>query len=170
MWISIHSQIGQAAHVILPAVESGEMNLTSMNGERRMRLVEKYMDGPGSAKPDCLIAAGIAQNLERVLREQGRNDYADQFKGYDWKTEEDAFMDGYHANTGKIVTYERLRAMGNNGVQEPVVDFKDGKLVGTKRLYADGKFDRHGRDDKKALFCAGAWRGLAGARQGIAEG
>ena len=156
----IHSQIGQAAHVILPAVESGEMNLTSMNGERRMRLVEKYMDGPGSAQPDCLIAAGLAQHLERVLREQGRNEYADQFKGYDWKTEEDAFMDGYHANTGKIVTYDRLRAMGNNGVQEPVVDFKDGKLVGTKRLYADGKFDRHGREDKKALFCAGAWRGL----------
>ncbi len=156
----VHSQIGQAAHVILPAVESGEMNLTSMNGERRMRLVEKYMDGPGSAMPDCLIAAGIAQNLERVLREGGRAAYADQFKGYDWKSEEDAFMDGYHANTGKIVTYERLRAMGNNGVQEPVVDFKDGKLVGTKRLYADGNFDRHGRKDKKALFCAGAWRGL----------
>jgi arsenite oxidase large subunit len=54
----IHSQIGQAAHVILPAVESGEMNLTSMNGERRMRLVERYMDRPGQAKPDCLIAAG----------------------------------------------------------------------------------------------------------------
>jgi arsenite oxidase large subunit len=48
----IHTQIGQSAHVILPAVESGEMNLTSMNGERRMRLVEKYMDGPGSSKPD----------------------------------------------------------------------------------------------------------------------
>ena len=63
----VHSQIGQAAHVILPAVESGEMNLTSMNGERRMRLVEKYMDGPGSAKPDCMIAAGIAQHLEKVL-------------------------------------------------------------------------------------------------------
>ncbi len=156
----VHSQIGQAAHVILPAVESGEMNLTSMNGERRMRLVEKYMDGPGSAKPDCMIAAGIAQHLEKVLREQGRKDYADQFKGYNWKSEEDAFMDGYHANTGKIVTYDRLRTMGNNGVQEPVVDFKDGKLVGTKRLYADGKFDRHGRKDGKALFCAGAWRGL----------
>jgi arsenite oxidase large subunit len=156
----IHSQIGQTAHVILPAVESGEMNLTSMNGERRMRLVEKYMDGPGSSKPDCLIAAALAQHLERVLREEGRNEYADQFKGYDWKTEEDAFMDGYHANTGQIVTYERLRAMGNNGVQEPVVGFEDGKLVGTKRLYADGKFDRHGREDKKALFCGGSWRGL----------
>jgi arsenite oxidase large subunit len=159
----IHSQIGQAAHVILPAVESGEMNLTSMNGERRMRLVEKYMDGPGSAKPDCLIAAGLAQNLERVLREEGRTDYADQFKGYDWASEEDAFMDGYHANTGAIVTYDRLRAMGNNGVQEPVVGYEDGKLVGTKRLYADGQFDRHGREDKKALFCAGAWRGLQAA-------
>ena len=159
----IHSQIGQAAHVILPAVESGEMNLTSMNGERRMRLVEKYMDGPGSAKPDCLIAAGLAQNLERVLREEGRTDYADQFKGYDWASEEDAFMDGYHANTGEIVTYDRLRAMGNNGVQEPVVGYEDGKLVGTKRLYADGQFDRHGREDKKALFCAGAWRGLQAA-------
>ena len=81
--------------------------------------------------------------------DRAESDYADQFKGYDWKSEEDAFMDGYHANTGKIVTYDRLRAMGNNGVQEPVTDFKDGKLVGTKRLYADGKFDRHGRKDKQ---------------------
>ena len=156
----IHSQIGQAAHVILPAVESGEMNLTSMNGERRMRLVEKYMDGPGSSQPDCMIAAKLAQALERVLTEDGRADYAAQFKGYDWASEEDAFMDGYHANTGMIVTYDRLRAMGNNGVQEPVTGYEGDKLIGTLRLYADGKFDRHGREDKKALFCAGAWRGL----------
>ncbi|MCE6950857.1 molybdopterin-dependent oxidoreductase [Cereibacter sphaeroides] len=119
----IHTQIGQQAHVILPAVESGEMNLTSMNGEGRMRLVEKYMDALGSVKPDCLIAAGIAQALERVLTEDGRADYAAQFKGYDWATEEDAFMDGYHANTGQIVTYDRLREMGNNGVQEPVTGY-----------------------------------------------
>jgi arsenite oxidase large subunit len=152
----IHTQIGQQAHVILPAVESGEMNLTSMNGERRMRLVEKYMDGPGSAKPDCLIAAGIAQHLERVLREEGRDAYADQFQGYDWQTEEDAFMDGYHSGNPEV-TYDRLRAMGNNGVQEPVVGFEDGKLVGTKRLYADGTF---GTADGKARFCGGAWRGL----------
>jgi arsenite oxidase large subunit len=154
----IHSQIGQAAHVILPAVEAGEMNLTSMNGERRLRLTEKYMDAPGSARPDCLIAAGIAQNLERVLREQGRDEYADQFKGYDWKTEEDAFMDGYHSANPEV-TYERLRAMGTNGVLEPVVGFADGKLIGTERLYAAGVFTRHGREDGKALFCMGEWRG-----------
>ena len=28
-----------------------------------------------------------------------------------------------------FVTYERLRAMGTNGFQEPAVDFKDGKIV-----------------------------------------
>ena len=158
----IHSQIGQAAHVILPAVESGEMNLTSMNGERRLRLTEKYMDAPGSARPDCLIAAGIAQNIERVLREDGRNDYADQFKGYDWATEEDAFMDGYNKGNPDV-TYERLRTMGNNGVLEPVVGFADGKLVGTNRLYEDGVFTRHGREDGKALFCMGEWRGWQAA-------
>lgn len=155
----IHSQIGQQAHVILPAVESGEMNLTSMNGERRLRLVEKYMDGPGQSMPDCLIAARMANHLERVLREGGRAEYADQFKGYDWQTEEDAFMDGYNQGNPEV-TYDRLRAMGNNGVQEPVTGFADGKLVGTPRLYEDGVFNRHGREDGKALFMASGWRGL----------
>ncbi|MEP3278584.1 MAG: arsenate reductase (azurin) large subunit [Stappiaceae bacterium] len=152
----IHSQIGQAAHIILPAVESGEMNLTSMNGERRLRLTEKYMDGPGSAQPDCLIAAKFAQHLERVLTEMGKPDYAAQFKGYDWKTEEDAFMDGYNKGNPDV-TYDRLRVMGTNGVQEPVTGYANDKLVGTERLYTDGKF---GAADGKARFCAGAWRGL----------
>jgi arsenite oxidase large subunit len=109
--------------------------------------------------PDCLIAARIANHMERVLREQGQGKYADQFKGFDWKTEEDAFMDGYHghAGGGKFVTYERLRAMGTNGFQEPAVDFKDGKLIGTKRLFADGKFNSK---DGKATFMATKWRGL----------
>jgi len=156
----IHSQIGQNAHVILPACESNEMNLTSMNGERRLRLSERYMDPLGNSKPDCLIAAEMAQHMERVLREMGNDAYADQFKGYDWKTEEDAFMDGFNKGNPEV-TYERLRAMGNNGVQEPVVGFENGQLVGTPRLYADGKFDRHGREDKKALFCAAQWRGYA---------
>jgi arsenite oxidase large subunit len=154
-----HSQIGQSAHVILPACESNEMNLTSMNGERRLRLSEKYMDRYGNSLPDCLIAAKLAQNMERVLREMGEDAYADQFKGYDWETEEDAFMDGYNGGNPDV-TYDRLREMGNNGVLEPVQGYENGKLVGTERLYGDGKFTRHGRDDKKALFIAAQWRGL----------
>ena len=155
----IPTKIGAASHVWLPAAESGEMNLTSMNGERRMRLVERYMDPPGVSKPDCMIAAGLAQNMEQVLREMGDAKYADQFKGYDWKSEEDAFMDGYTKNAkgGEFVTYDRLRAMGNNGFQEPATAFEGGKIVGTKRLYTDGKF---GTKDGKATFLETKWRGL----------
>ncbi|WP_088343886.1 MULTISPECIES: arsenate reductase (azurin) large subunit [Rhodomicrobium] len=155
----VPTQIGQACHVWLPAATSGEMNLTSMNGERRMRITERYMDPPGQSMPDCLIAARIANHMERVLRAMGDAKYADQFKGFDWKTEEDAFMDGYHANEkgGKFVTYERLKAMGTNGFQEPATDFKDGKIIGTKRLFADGKF---GTKDGKAIFFEAQWRGL----------
>jgi arsenite oxidase large subunit len=155
----VPSQIGQNAHVVLAACEANEMNLTSMNGERRLRLSEKYMDPFGTSKPDCLIAAEIAQNMERVLRASGNDAYADQFKGYDWNTEEDAFMDGYNKGNPDV-TYERLRAMGNNGVLEPVVGYEDGKLIGTERLYSNGEF---GTADKKARFCAAGWRGWQAA-------
>jgi arsenite oxidase large subunit len=47
--------------------------------------------------------------------------------------------------------------MGTNGFQEPAVDFKDGKIVGTKRLFADGKFNSK---DGKATFMETSWRGL----------
>jgi arsenite oxidase large subunit len=153
------TKIGEACHVILPAGTSGEMNLTSMNGERRMRLTEKYMDPPGQALPDCLIAARLAQHLERAFRETGDQEAADKFKGYDWQTEEDAFMDGYHQHAagGEFVTYDRLRAMGTNGFQEPAVGFENGQIVGTKRLYTDGKFST---EDGKAHFMQTQWRGL----------
>ena len=208
----VPTQIGQACHVWLPAATAGEMNLTSMNGERRMRLTERYMDPPGQAMPDCLIAARLANHMERVFREMGKGDQADKFKGFDWKTEEDAFMDGYHQHEkgGEFVTYARLRAMGTNGFQEPATGLEGmgatsagtttgkagaaagmvvggtaiegarGKepveqttpaaavqpgvgsggterIIGTKRLYADGKFNTK---DGKAVFMETPWRGL----------
>jgi arsenite oxidase large subunit len=151
--------IGEACHVVLPAATSGEMNLTSMNGERRMRLTERYMDPPGQAMPDCLIAARLADHLEATFRAAGDAATADKFKGFDWQTEEDAFMDGYHQNAagGEFVTYERLRAMGTNGFQEPATGFENGEIVGTKRLYEDGNFST---EDGKAHFMPTTWRGL----------
>jgi arsenite oxidase large subunit len=153
------TRIGEACHVILPAATSGEMNLTSMNGERRMRLTERYMDPPGQAMPDCLIAARLANHLEQAFRAAGDAATADKFTGFDWQTEEDAFMDGYHQNAGggEFVTYERLRALGTNGFQEPAVGFENGEIVGTQRLYTDGTF---GTEDGRAHFMASEWRGL----------
>jgi len=158
----VPSAIGSCAHVVLSAATSGEMNLTSMNGERRLRLTERYMDPPGHALPDCMIVARLAQALEASWRVAGRPDIADRFRGYDWRSEEDAFMDGYHRHEegGGFVTYSRLRAMGTNGVQAPARGFEDDRIVGTQRLYEHGAFDR---PDGRAEFRTTQWRGLQAA-------
>ena len=50
-----------------------------MNGERRMRLSEKFMDAPGTAKPDCLIAARIANTLKAMYETDGNTEMAKRF-------------------------------------------------------------------------------------------
>ena len=156
----VPTKIGQACHVWLPGATAGEMNLTSMNGERRLRLTERYMDPPGQAMPDCLIAARFANNLERVFREMGKSDVADKFKGFDWKTEEDAFMDGYHghAKGGEFVTYERLARHGHQ--RRPGARDRRSRTASSserKRLFTDGVFST---EDGKARFMDAPWRGL----------
>ena len=89
------TMLADAAHLMLPAAHPGETNLTSMNGERRLRLSQKFMDPPGSAKADCLIAADIANALKKMYETSGNGDMAKRFAGFDWKTEEDAFNDGF---------------------------------------------------------------------------
>lgn len=161
------TMFAEAAHLLLPAAHPGEMNLTSMNGERRIRLSEKFMDPPGSAKPDCLIAADIANAIKALYETEGNEEMVARFSGFDWKTEEDAFEDGFRragvaeidsqgGPTGDLVTYDRLRDMGNDGVQLPVVEYTDGKLIGTEMLYTDGKFST---DDGLAHFLPTPWGG-----------
>ena len=132
------TKLAEAAHLLLPAAHPGEMNLTSMNGERRLRLSEKFMDPPGEAKPDCLIAAHIANTIKAMYQKDGNAEMVKRFSGFDWKTEEDAFNDGFRragqpgagpidsqgGDTGNLATYERLRdggqqrrAVADQGVQ-----------------------------------------------------
>ena len=165
------TKLAEAAHMMLPAAHPGEMNLTSMNGERRLRLSEKFMDAPGSAKPDCLIAADIANTLKALYAQAGNAEMAARFDGFDWKTEEDAFNDGFRRagrpgvgpidsqgrDTGYLATYALLRSAGNNGVQLPIKEVKDGKMIGTAMHYTDGKFDTK---DGKASFKPAPWNGL----------
>jgi arsenite oxidase large subunit len=162
------TKFSDAAHLLLPAAHPGEMNLTAMNGERRMRLSERFMDPPGDAKPDCLIAADIANTLKAMYDKEGNAKMAKRFAGFDWKTEEDAFNDGFRkpagidsqgGPTGDLATYDRLRAMGTNGVQLPIKEYKDGQLIGTEMIYTDYKFDTK---DGKAHFLPSPWTGLPG--------
>jgi arsenite oxidase large subunit len=162
------TKFAESSHMILPAAHPGEMNLTSMNGERRLRLSERFMDPPGVAKPDCMIAADMANTLKRLYEAEGNAEMAQRFSGFDWQSEEDAFDDGFRmahekeidsqgGPTGHLATYERLRAAGTNGVQLPIKEYSDGKLIGTEMLYSDGKFDT---DDGKAHFQPSPWNGF----------
>jgi len=136
-----------------------------------MRLSQKFMDPPGSARPDCLIAAGIANTLKAMYGKEGNAKMADRFKGFDWKSEEDAFNDGFRmmgakdvggvihsqgGDTGNLATYALLAKAGNNGVQLPIKEVKGDKLVGTEMLYTD----KFGTDDGLAHFKPSPWKGL----------
>jgi arsenite oxidase large subunit len=165
------TMLADAAHLMLPAAHPGEMNLTSMNGERRMRLSQRFMHPPGSAKPDCLIAADIANTMKKLYQAEGKQDMVKRFSGFDWKTEEDAFNDGFRqagqagappidsqgGGTGNLATYALLAKAGNNGVQLPIKEVKGDKLIGTEMHYMDGKFDTK---DGKAEFKPSPWPGL----------
>jgi arsenite oxidase large subunit len=165
------TKLAEAAHMLLPSTHPGEMNLTSMNGERRLRLSQKFMDAPGEALPDCLIAAKVANTMKALYQSEGNAAMVKRFSGFDWNTEEDAFNDGFRragqpgvepidsqgGNTGNLATYALLREAGTNGVQLPIQRVEGKKLIGTPMIYADNKFDT---EDGKAHFKPSTWKGL----------
>ena len=134
--IYLRTPIGSTyADIVLPAATWGEEDFTRSNGERRLRLYQKFYDPPGEAKPDWWIAAQIAKRMG--------------FKGYDWKDSNDVFEESarfgrksrtnYHPlvwlakKQGKRA-HDLLREYGTTGIQCPI-RYEGGKLVGTKRLH-----------------------------------
>jgi arsenite oxidase large subunit len=158
------------AHLVLPAAQWGEMNLTSINGERRLRLYEKFMDPPGEAIPDWAIMARFARRLRRLYLDDNNTLMANRFLDYEWRSGEDVFIharyqfkgDGADAAEGYAgVTYDLLRKLGTNGIQTPV-RFVNGVPTGTVRLHEDGRFRT---PSGKARFVSASrpWPGYASA-------
>ncbi len=136
------------AHLVLPAAQWGEMNLTSINGERRLRLYPKFMDPPGEAVADWRIIARFAQRLRQLYLDDKNPLMANRFLDYDWRSDEDVFIHARYQFKGDAsdpmegyagVTYELLRKLGNNGIQTPV-RLVNGTPVGTVRMHENGKF------------------------------
>jgi arsenite oxidase large subunit len=136
------------AHLVLPAAQWGEMNLTSINGERRLRLYPKFMDAPGNAIPDWAILARFARRLRALYAAENNPLMANRFLDFEWRTDEDVFIharysfkgddsDGLEGYAG--VTYDLLRKLGNNGIQTPV-RIVAGTPVGRVRMHEDGRF------------------------------
>ena len=158
------------AHLVLPAAQWGETNLTSINGERRLRLYPKFMDAPGDAIADWAILARFAKKLRTLYLADKNPLMANRFMDFDWRTDEDVFIharytfkgdgnDGIEGYAG--VTYDLLRKLGNNGIQTPV-RLVAGTPVGTVRMHEDGRFST---PSGKARFIPSPqpWPGYASA-------
>lgn len=137
------------AHLVLPAAQWGEMNLTSINGERRLRLYERFMDPPGEAIPDWAIMARFGRRMRELYLADRNPQMANRFLDYDWKGDEDVFIharyqfkgDGSDPMEGYAgMTYGLLRDLGNNGIQTPV-RMINGVPSGTVRMFEDGRFN-----------------------------
>jgi arsenite oxidase large subunit len=124
------------ADIVLPAATWGEETFTRANGERRIRLYNKFYDAPGAAKPDWWIVAQIAKRMG--------------FEGFDWENSNEVLEEGARFSRGsrkdffmvKVVAqregktlHEKLGEFGTNGIQGPVLLRDDGTLEGTKRLH-----------------------------------
>ena len=123
------------ADLVLPAAGWGECDLTRSNGERRLRLYQKFYDPPGAAKPDWWIVAQIAQRMG--------------FEGFDWQDANDVFEESARFGRGSRTDYyplvwlakqkgmrghDLLKTYGTTGIQCPI-RYEDGALVGTVRLH-----------------------------------
>lgn len=158
------------AHLVLPAAQWGEMNLTSINGERRLRLYQRFMDPPGDAVADWAIMGKFARRLNRLYKDDRNPLMANRFLDFDWRGDEDVFIDARYSFKGDGndpmegyagVTYALLKQLGNNGIQTPV-RFVNRVPAGTIRMHEDGKFYT---PSGKARFIAAPrpWPGYASA-------
>jgi len=142
------TETARSAHLVYPAATWGEMDLTSINGERRLRLYQKFMDPPGVALPDWRILALAARRLKALYEADGNRPMAGRFLDFDWQGDEEVFIQARYQFTGQLgdpqegyagVTYELLRRLGTNGIQTPTRVIS-GRPVGTVRLHEDGRF------------------------------
>ncbi|MBI1384369.1 MAG: arsenate reductase (azurin) large subunit [Rhizobiales bacterium] len=156
------------AHLVLPAAQWGEMNLTSINGERRLRLHQRFMDPPGEAMADWRILATFARELRQLYLTEGDTALANRFRDFDWETDEAVFIDARHTFKGDGsdpmegyagVDYAMLRDLGTNGLQTPTRVI-DGQVVGSVRMHEHGRFST---PSGKARFIPASppWEGYA---------
>ena len=154
----------------LPAAGWGEMPGTRWNGERRLRLSDRFMDPPGEARPDWWVIAQVAQRLG--------------FEGYDWADENEIFVaaaglpsdydvtalgdelqdeSANHTSHEAVViaaelqgktAYDIMRELGTNGVQLPARLDAEGNVIGTPRIHGAGEFDTV---SGKAMFLNVGW-------------
>ncbi|MEG3638733.1 arsenate reductase (azurin) large subunit [Magnetococcus sp. PR-3] len=126
----------QLADIVFPAATWGEEPFMRANGERRLRLYDKFYDPPGEAKPDWWIIAQLGKRMG--------------FPGYDWAdsnavaeessrfsrgSRKDFHMVKVAAHQEGKTLHQKMRELGGEGIQGPVLLNDRGELEGTVRLH-----------------------------------
>lgn len=144
---------GHFADIVFPAATWGEEDFMRANGERRLRLYQKFYDAPGNAKPDWWIIAQLATRMG--------------FDGFDWKNSNEVAEEASRFSRGsrkdfhmiKVAAHkegktlhQKMREFGTDGIQGPVFyNYDTQELVGTKRLHdttmSDAELDKKGLTD-----------------------
>ncbi len=139
------------ADIVFPASTWGEEDFARANGERRIRLYQKFYDAPGDAKPDWWIISRLAQKMG--------------FKGYDWNDSNQVCEESSRSSRGNRKAYhmikiaahregktlhQKLAELGTEGIQGPTfLNYETGELLGTVRLHnttmTQEQIEREGR-------------------------
>lgn len=125
------------ADIVFPAATWGEVDFMRANGERRLRLYQKFNDAPGQAKPDWWIVSQLAQRMGfDGFDWENSNDVAEEASRFSRGSRKDFHMIKVAAHAEGKTLHEKLREYGTTGIQGPVFYNYDTKqLVGTKRLH-----------------------------------
>tara|TARA_R110002167_G_scaffold120730_5_gene298744 strand:+ start:4679 stop:7387 length:2709 start_codon:yes stop_codon:yes gene_type:complete len=128
---------GHFADIVFPAATWGEEDFMRANGERRLRLYQKFYDAPGNAKPDWWIIAQLATRMGfDGFDWKNSNEVAEEASRFSRGSRKDFHMIKVAAHAEGKTLHQKLAEFGTDGIQGPVFYNYDTKeLVGTKRLH-----------------------------------
>lgn len=102
----IETEMNEFADVVFPAATWGETEGILSSVDRRLRLLQKFMDPPGEARPDWWVVAQVARAMG--------------LKSFDWKSPREIWDEVRVQNDWvKDITWDMLEKAGTNGVQWP---------------------------------------------------
>lgn len=125
------------ADIIFPAATWGEEDFLRANGERRVRLYQKFYDAPGAAKPDWWIIANLAKRMGfDGFDWQNSNEVAEEAVRFTRGSRKDFFAVKKLAYDEGKTLHQKVREFGTTGIQCPVMLADDNRtLIETKRLH-----------------------------------
>jgi anaerobic selenocysteine-containing dehydrogenase len=130
----------ERADVVFPAATWGEWDTIQASEDRRLHLMQGFMDPPGEAKPDWWIVAQLAKRMG--------------YSGFDWKDEWEIYDEVRAKTKGSFtsdlseISRSMLERAGSSGVQFPMKNRhsiarlyseETEKYMGRRFAHKDGK-------------------------------